>query len=401
MIRVVMVHQYDPTQVTQVGGVEVFINTFAKYAPEDLELRIVGITSDERAYRVGRWHPISFGGRRVEFLPVLAAQPGRAPGLPLSAKLTWALMRSRQQLRLDNAVVTFNRIEPTLPARTLGVPSVLILHSHSKDLYNPHTEVGWRKAPRLHAWLEARLIGGLARIFMVRQDAVADYRRRYPRLASRMQFLPTCVDDELFVSRNEARRRDERRMLAAEHGLDPNRRWLLFVGRFEAAKDPMLMLETMRLFPGASAQLIMLGRGALERQMRDYIAQHRLETRVRLVGPQPQAQLVRWLNAADCLCMSSAFEGMPLAMLEALHCGLPVLSTAASGETLRILQRPAGLVVAERSAAALARGVAELLSREPDRAACRAAAAPYAARAALGSLYQKYREIHAAPRSRQ
>ncbi len=395
MIRVVMVHQYDPTQVTQVGGVEVFINTFAKYAPEDMELRIVGITSDEGAHCVGRWHPISLAGRRVAFLPVLAGRPGRGPGLPLSAKLTWALIRSRRQLQLDNAVVTFNRIEPSLPARTLGVPSVLILHSHSKDLHNPHTEVTWRKAPRLHAWLEARLIGGVARVFMVRQDAVADYRRRYPRLASRMQFLPTCVDDELFVCWDEARRAHERRMLAEEHGLEAGRRWLLFVGRFEAAKDPMLMLQTMRILADASTQLVMLGRGALERQMRDYIAQHRLESRVRLLGPQPHGQLVRWLNAADCLCMSSAFEGMPLAMLEALHCGLPVVSTAASGETLRILERPAGLVVAKRTADALARGVRELLFRAPDRAACRAAAAPYAARTALGSLYQKYREIHA------
>lgn len=401
MIRVVMVHQYDPTEGAQVGGVEVFINTFAKYAPEDMELRIVGITSDERAHRVGRWHPISFGGRRVEFLPVLAAQPGRSPGLPLSAKLAWALMSSRRRLQLDNAVLTFHRVEPSLPARTLGVPSVLILHRHSKDLYNPHTEVSWRKAPRLYEWLEARLIGGVERVFMVRQDAVADYRRRYPRLASRIQFLPTSVDDEVFVSWGEARRRDERRTLAMEHGLDPARRWLVFVGRFEAAKDPMLMLETMRLFPTASAQLVMLGRGTLERQLRDYIARHELETRVRLIAPQPQAQLVRWLNAADCLCMSSAFEGMPLGMLEALQCGLPVVSTAASGETPRILQRPAGLVVAERTAAALARGIRELLSRAPDRAACRAAAAPYAARTALGTLYQKYREIHAAPRTRQ
>lgn len=388
-----MVHQYDPTQVAQVGGVEMFINTFAKHAPEDIELRIVGITANEREHRVGRWQPISFGGRRVEFLPVLAAQPGRGPGLPLSAKLAWALMRSRRRLELDNAVLTFHRIEPSLPARALGVPSVLILHSHSKDHYNAQTEKGWRKAPRLYEWLEARLIGGVKRIFMVRQDAVADYCRRYPRLAPRIQFLPTVLDDEIFVSWSEARRAEERRRLAAEHGVDPARPWLLFVGRFEAAKDPMLALEAVRDLPPASAQLVMLGRGTLEREMRDYIARHALEAQVRLIGAQPQSQLVRWLNAADGLCMSSAFEGMPLAMLEALHCGLPVVSTAAGGETPRILQPPAGLVVAERSASALARAIRKLLSRAPDRAACRAAAAPYAARTALAPLYQQYREI--------
>ena len=74
-IRVVMVHQYDPTLETQVGGVEVFVNTFVKYAPEDIEVRMVGVTSDARAHPVGHWQPITLGGRRTQFLPLVAAQP--------------------------------------------------------------------------------------------------------------------------------------------------------------------------------------------------------------------------------------------------------------------------------------------------------------------------------------
>jgi len=393
--RVVVVHQYDPTVSAAVGGVEVFINTFVKYAPQDIEMRMVGIASDAHAHPVGRWQSISVGGRRVEFFPLLAAQPGRSPGLPLSAKFTWALMRSRRELGLEDAILTFHRIEPTLPVRNFAGRTVLFLHAHSKDLDNPTTEVTWSKAPGVYRWLEARLIAGVARIFVVREDAAADYRARYAKLASRIEFLPTSVDDAVFQAWDDPKREATRRSLAARYGLDATRPWVLFVGRFEAAKDPLLALEAMRHMAGAGrrAQLVMIGRGTLEPRIRAYIDEHRLGECARLLGPQPQSELASWLNAGDCLCMSSAFEGMPLAMLEALQCGLRVVSTAAGGESPRILRAGAGLLVPERSAPALARGIDEVLSRAPDRGACQTAAAPYAARTALAALYAKYREI--------
>ena len=393
-IRVVMVHQYDPTLETQVGGVEVFVNTFVKYAPEDIEVRMVGITSDARAHPVGRWQPITLGGRRTQFLPLVAAQPGRSRGVPLSAKLTWALARSARQIELDNAVLTFNRIEPTLAVARRSAPTVLFMHTHTKDLYNPMTEITWRKAPRVYQWLEGRLMPRVARIFVVREDAAADYRSRFPAVASRIQFLPTWVDEDLFVSWPEVKRQSERRALAQQHGLDPERRWLLFIGRFEGAKDPLLLLDALRHMD-PSTQVAMIGRGTLEPEIRARIAQHKLDG-VRLISPQPQRELVRWLNAGDCLCQSSAFEGMPLAMLEALQCGVPVVSTATGGQTPHILRGRAGLVVGERTPQALARGLADVLSREPDREVCRKAVAPYGARKSLQGVYAAYREVHAA-----
>jgi glycosyltransferase involved in cell wall biosynthesis len=363
---------------------------------------MVGITSNVDAHPVGRWQPITIGGRQIGFLPVVAAQPGRARGVPLSAKVTWALMRSRRDIDLEDGVLTFHRIEPTLAVRSLRAPTVLFLHAHSKDLHNPMTEVTWRKAPGLYHWLEGRLIPGVAHTFIVREDAAADYRSRYPALASRIQFLPTWVDEDVFASWPEARRQSERRMLADRYGLDRNRRWVLFIGRFEGQKDPLLLLEAVRRLNAleGSTQLIMIGSGTLEPQIKAHIAQHKLGDIVRLLHPQPQPELVRWLNAGDCLCLSSAFEGMPLVVLEALQCGVPVVSTA-TGQTPRILREPAGVVVHERTPEALGLGLARLLSRRPDRAACQRAAAPYTARKALEQVYATYREVHAARRQLQ
>ncbi len=396
MIRVVMVHQYDPSTTTHVGGIEVVINTFVKYAPADIEPRLIGITSDERAHPVGRWQPITIAGRDVQFLPIVAAQPGRTRGVPLSVRLTWALARAHKAMDLRDTVLTFHRIEPTLAIQRAAAPVVLFLHAHSNDLYNPMTEITWGRFPWLYQWLERRLIQRPAQIFIVREDAAADYRARYPSVASRIQFLPTWVDEELFVSWPEPQRQAARAQLAHRHGLDPSHRWVLFIGRFEGQKDPLLLLDAVRRLNGlqGSTQLVMIGRGTLEPQIKAFIGEHELGGMVRLVGPQPQAELVRWLNAGDCLCLSSAFEGMPLVVLEALQCGVPVVSTA-TGQTPRILREPAGVVVQERTAEALGRGLTALLDRRPDRAACQQLASPYTARKALERVYAAYRDVHA------
>ena len=62
-------------------------------------------------------------------------------------------------------------------------------------------------------------------------------------MADRIEFLPTWVDEEVFVSFSEEARARQRRELARSFGLNPSRRWLLFVGRFEGQKDPLYLLE--------------------------------------------------------------------------------------------------------------------------------------------------------------
>jgi glycosyltransferase involved in cell wall biosynthesis len=71
--------------------------------------------------------------------------------------------------------------------------------------------------------------------------------------------------------------------------------------------------------------LRILGTGPLENSLRDCIAKHQLSAHVTLAGhiqnPLP------YFRQAELFCLSSSYEGMPNALVEAMLCGVPVLST--------------------------------------------------------------------------
>ncbi len=393
-MKVVIIHQHDPG-AAHVGGIQTFLNTFIKYAPADFSIDLVGVTTDPARRPVGRWQEIQAGGKGYRFLPVIAAQPNLRGFLPVTLRLASGVRRHWNQIDFRNAVLELHRVEPALALGGLKNPKVLFLHAHSKDLYNPKTEALWRKAPAAYGWLESRLIRGMSHIYIVRQDAVEFYRKRYPLLAGRISFLPTWVDEEVFVSLPEAERGRIRAELARAHGFPAADRLLLFVGRFDGQKDPLRLMESFRWLRCSlpSIRLVMIGEGKMEGQIRQFIREHRLEDGVRILGPQPQQELARWMNAADCLVLSSAYEGMPRVVVESLHAGLPVCSTDA-GEARRLIGDSAGgRIVTEPSAEAFGKAVLDLLGDLPSREACREQAAPFTARRILRQVYALYQGL--------
>ncbi len=79
----------------------------------------------------------------------------------------------------------------------------------------------------------------------------------------------------------------------------------------------------------ASAQLWILGDGPERAMLTAQIAARGLTHRIHLMGHQ--SNIPTWLAAADLMVISSRREGFPYVLVEALHAGCPVLSTAVSG----------------------------------------------------------------------
>ena len=389
MKRIVLIHQHDPS-VDYPSGIGTFIRTLIKYAPSELEVELVGICANVREHPVGSWKELRMGERPFRFLPVLQRDPLRRSGIPLSLQFFRALQKFRRLIDFQEALFHFHRIEPALALKNLPSPKILFLHGHPQDLKNPRSEVLWTKFPWLYFLLEGQALSGMRRIFVVREDAVSFYRDRYPALADRFSFLPTWVDDAVFFPLAETGRRRLRETLLPETGLDPEGPVLLFVGRFEGQKDPLLLLKAFRELQNKQKKtsLIMIGAGRLEAAIRQFIREANLEGRIKILAPRPQPKIAEWMNAADGLCLTSAFEGMPLTVIEALQCGLPVVSTDV-GEVKRLIAgSSAGRLVSRRTPEDLSNAMAELLARPPAREVCQKQAAPFLARKVLKPVYE-------------
>jgi len=152
-------------------------------------------------------------------------------------------------------------------------------------------------------------------------------------------------------------------------------RSILWIGRLEPQKDPLLALKIVRALD-ASARLIMLGEGSLQEDVQEEIVAMNLRDRVHLIGHVREIE--PYLARADALLITSRYEGGPAVAVEALAAGLPVVSTDCSHLLRDLLTRPeAGRLVASRKPAILAAALEDVCAqpRAPDVLA--ALAAPF------------------------
>jgi glycosyltransferase involved in cell wall biosynthesis len=102
---------------------------------------------------------------------------------------------------------------------------------------------------------------------------------------------------------------------------------VLYVGRLSPEKGVQLLVEAWRELGEGPLELVVVGDGPLrERLARRPVA------RLRLVGQLPAAEVRRQMLAARALVLPSVwYEGQPVAVLEALAAGLPVLGSGIGG----------------------------------------------------------------------
>lgn len=196
---------------------------------------------------------------------------------------------------------------------------------------------------------------------------IGDYCR-----AQLMKLSPPDAWDRLAVVRCGV---DAGRFVPATNGDRPVRAQgdplrVLCVGRLVPEKGQTLLVDAVALLRdrGVDAELTLVGdgpdRAALERR-RDELG---LGPRVRLAGAVGQDRILDEYRAADVFCLPSFAEGIPVVLMEALSCGLPVVTTNITGVFELVRDGESGFLVAPGRAEALADAL-ERLSRDRDAAA--------------------------------
>jgi glycosyltransferase involved in cell wall biosynthesis len=180
--------------------------------------------------------------------------------------------------------------------------------------------------------------------------------------------------------------REGRERLRAAWGLGPEDRAILALGRLSPEKGQDLLLTAFSRIRDPSARLVLVGDGALAPALRRRVAEGHLGETVRFAGwsAEPWA----CLGAADLFVLPSRREGLPLALLEAMAVGLPIVAADVGGVAGAL--GGAGRAIPPDRPDLLAAAIAALLG-DPEEARLLGRAAAARVRAAFDPALQAQR----------
>jgi glycosyltransferase involved in cell wall biosynthesis len=160
----------------------------------------------------------------------------------------------------------------------------------------------------------------------------------------------------------------------------------VFVGRLTEQKALPVLLAAVDRVPGA--RLVIVGDGP-ERTSLEATA----PPSVRFVGALPREGVLAHLAGARAAVLSSAWENLPHAAVEALAVGTPVVSTAVGGVPEVVRDGENGLLVPANDVDALAAALRDVLEDDGLRARLAAAAQPSVAAIGRDRVYGRLEEI--------
>ena len=180
-------------------------------------------------------------------------------------------------------------------------------------------------------------------------------------------FATVPVDGEIEPVTDEARRR-ARRLL----GIPDDARVIGTVARLDAQKSPLDLVKAVAALRRSDVYAVWIGDGELRARTEQLIAHRGLSERFLLVGERFDVPAL--LPALDVFALSSLYEGLPCALIEAMTCGIPVVATAVNSVPEVVIAGSTGLLARPADPDSLRCALQFMLDRPRDAARMAAAA---------------------------
>jgi glycosyltransferase involved in cell wall biosynthesis len=150
-------------------------------------------------------------------------------------------------------------------------------------------------------------------------------------------------------------------------GLEQNQKVILFVGHLIDTKGVFELLSAFQqmVLNDTSLTLIFVGDGADADKLKKQVVSRKLSASVRFAGTVLHDQIADWFRAADVFALPSYREGVPNVLMEAMSCGLPIVTTNVGGIP-EVLPEFAGVMVEPKSVEALRQALEEALVKTFD-----------------------------------
>jgi len=210
--------------------------------------------------------------------------------------------------------------------------------------------------------------------------------------------IPNGVDTQRFTPATASEKLELRRAL----GLPQEGPLVIFIGRLQPQKGVETLLHAWKDVQPSnpSAHLLLVGQGPERAKLEKLAADLEPGASIHFLGQLEP--VLPYLRASDVFVLPSFFEGLSNALLEAMACGLPVVSTTIGGTAEVIRPDVDGLLVEPGDAPALAASLRRVLgdttlARQLGEQARRRAEADYTAERSLARYAALYARLTGSP----
>jgi glycosyltransferase involved in cell wall biosynthesis len=264
---------------------------------------------------------------------------------------------------------------------TIHKPEVLITHTHYANVLGQiiarfcgvRTRIAVQHNPlstypKLASWVD-RWMGSTAfytanvGVSQVVLDSAQHYPSPYTKLLQKIyNGIPSTDGSPADISSTNIPQGNS--SLYQRLNIPPGSPLLINVGRLARQKNQATLLEALVHLP--TAHLLLVGDGELRSPLQQQVATLGLQSRVHFLGELNSEQVLESLAACHLFVFPSLFEAMPMALIEAMTMGLPIV--ASDIPALREVLAQAATFVPAQDAQALAQTIQSLLN-SPQRLA--------------------------------
>jgi glycosyltransferase involved in cell wall biosynthesis len=267
----------------------------------------------------------------------------------------WVLARTMRVIKPDVVLSALTHMNVTTIAAhsvSRSRSQIIVREESVYDKYRslaPKTRQGFMDALVRVLYKKAR------RVVFVSNGAAAEFESRFPGAnRNRYQVMYNPVDIESI-----ARLKQEP---IEEEWWPLSRRTVISVGRLSQVKGYTYLLEAMQIVSGVlpDTRLVVLGCGEEEERLREYSTKLGLHEAVRFAGFRDNP--FKYMARSSVFVLSSIWEGFGNVIVEAMACGVPVISTDCPYGPGEIIENEvSGILVPARDSQALAAAILRVL----------------------------------------
>jgi glycosyltransferase involved in cell wall biosynthesis len=231
-----------------------------------------------------------------------------------------------------------------------GIRSVVTIH----DLI-------FLRHPEFYHWVDTKIYAWKFRQTMKEADhviAISECTKRDILYYSDIDEQKISIVYQSFAPRFSAEVSEEQRMQVRSAYQLPQR-YILNVGSIEARKNILQAVQALPLLPEDVALVIVGRHTPYTDRVLQYVQEHHLEERVRVLHGVPDEHLPVLYALAESFVYPSVYEGFGIPIIEAISCGLPVV--ACSGSCLEEAGGPDSLYVQPSDVEAMADAIRQTL----------------------------------------